>query len=133
MKKNIIQFANEYIKDGWNCDSFCDECGKTIRLTTNSAASLDEPNTEEKDYCKDCCNNLFPEKVKEDFYEYFAHMQNEENNGGLGGMAWDDICWQIHSAVEFGITQEQLAKDFPSLLGHIVKKPDARRLYGERN
>lgn len=39
----------------------------------------------------------------------------------LGGMAWDDICWHIHGAVDEDkvFTTNELADMFPKLLGHI--------------
>ena len=30
---------------------------------------------------------------KQEYIEYFTHMQEEDKKIPLGGMAWDDICW----------------------------------------
>ena len=51
-------------------------------------------------------------------------MQEEDKKIPLGGMAWDDICWWIHSAVEKDklFTRNELANMFPDLLGHIKEQ-----------
>ena len=40
------------------------------------------------------------EDIKEELYEYFSHMQQEDDKSLLGGMAWDDIAWHIKYAEE---------------------------------
>ena len=59
-------------------------------------------------------------KSKEEIYEYFSHMQQEDNKSLLGGMAWEDIAWNIKYAEDNGISRTQLGFDFPKLLGHLI-------------
>ena len=59
-------------------------------------------------------------KSKEELYEYFSYMQQEDNKSLLGGMAWDDIAWNIKYAEDNGISRTQLGFDFPKLLGHLI-------------
>ena len=33
------------------------------------------------------------EDKRQEYIEYFTHMQKENKKTPLGGMAWDDICW----------------------------------------
>lgn len=58
---------------------------------------------------------------REEYIRYFTHMQDEDQKCMLGGMAWDDIGWHIHGAVdEYKVfTRNELADMFPKLLGHI--------------
>lgn len=58
---------------------------------------------------------------KQEYINYFTHMQEEDKKCLLGGMAWDDICWWIHDAIERDkvFTRNELADMFPNLLGHI--------------
>lgn len=58
---------------------------------------------------------------REEYIEYFTHMQAEDQKCMLGGMAWDDISWHIHRAVDEDkvFTVNELADMFPKLLGHI--------------
>lgn len=58
---------------------------------------------------------------REEYIEYFTHMQDEDQNCMLGGMAWDDIGWHIYEAVDEDkvFTRNELADMFPKLLGHI--------------
>jgi len=58
---------------------------------------------------------------KEWYINYFSHMQEEDKKYPLGGMAWDDIGWHIHGAVDEDkvFTRNELADMFPTLLGHI--------------
>ena len=37
---------------------------------------------------------------REEYIEYFNHMQTEDKKCMLGGMAWDDIGWHIYGATE---------------------------------
>lgn len=57
------------------------------------------------------------------YIDYFAHMQEEDKKIPLGGMAWDDISWQVYDATEIDklFTRNELADMFPDLLGHIRK------------
>lgn len=38
--------------------------------------------------------------VREEYIKYFTHMQDEDQKRTLGGMAWYDIGWHIHGAVD---------------------------------
>lgn len=60
-------------------------------------------------------------KSKEEYIKYFTHMQDEDEKCMLGGMAWDDIDWWIHNAIDEDkvFTRNELADMFPKLLGHI--------------
>lgn len=64
------------------------------------------------------------ESKKQVYIKYFTYMQEENKKIPLGGMAWDDICWWIHSAVEKDklFTRNELANMFPDLLGHIKEQ-----------
>ena len=64
-------------------------------------------------------------KSKEELYEYFSYMQQEDNKSLLGGMAWDDIAWNIKYAEDSGISRTQLGFDFPKLLGHLIIDDEA--------
>lgn len=61
--------------------------------------------------------------MREEYIEYFTHMQEEHIRLPLGGMAWDDVYWWIYNAIEKDkcFIKEELAKMFPVLLGHLVK------------
>lgn len=37
---------------------------------------------------------------RQEYVEYFAHMQEEDNKVPLGGMVWDDVVWHIYYAIE---------------------------------
>lgn len=58
---------------------------------------------------------------RKEYIEYFTHMQDEDQKCMLGGMAWDDIGWHIHGAIDKDkvFTRNELADMFPKLLGHI--------------
>lgn len=58
---------------------------------------------------------------REEYIEYFSHMQNEDQKCMLGGMGWDDIGWHIHGTVDEDkcLTKNELADMFPNFLGHI--------------
>ena len=58
---------------------------------------------------------------REDYIKYFTHMQEEVNQCLPSGMAWDDIVWHIHDAVDEKklFIKNELADMFPDLLGHI--------------
>ena len=57
---------------------------------------------------------------REEYIKYFT-MQYEDQKCMLGGMAWDDIGWYIHGAVDKDkvFTRNGLADMFPKLLGYI--------------
>ena len=64
------------------------------------------------------------EKSKEQYINYFSHMQEEDNKSPLCPMAWDNISWWIYEATEKDklFTLEELADMFPDLLGYLKKK-----------
>ena len=51
-------------------------------------------------------------------------MEEEDKEFALGGMAWDDISWHVHDAVDVYklFTRNELADMFPHLLGHIKER-----------
>lgn len=59
------------------------------------------------------------ESKKQVYIKYFTHMQEEDKKIPLGGIAWDDICWWIHDAVEKDklFTRNKLANMFPDFIG----------------
>ena len=61
---------------------------------------------------------------KEEYIKYFTHMQEEDKKCMLGCMAWDDIGFAIHNAIENDklFTKEELIEKFPSLLGFLKEK-----------
>ena len=61
------------------------------------------------------------EDKRQEYINYFPHMQEEDKKIPLGGMASDDICWWIYDATEKDklFTRKELADMFPELLGHI--------------
>ena len=61
------------------------------------------------------------EDKRQEYIEYFTHMQKENKKIPLGGMAWDDIYWWIYDATEKDklFKRNELADMFPDLLGHI--------------
>ena len=61
------------------------------------------------------------EDKRQEYIEYFTHMQKENKKTPLSRMAWDDICWWIYDATEKDkvYTRKELADMFPDLLGHI--------------
>lgn len=58
---------------------------------------------------------------REEYIQYFTHMQNEDQKCMLGYMAWDAIGWHIHGAVDEDkvFTKNELADMFPKLLSNI--------------
>ena len=68
-------------------------------------------------------NKIMKDK-RQEYIEYFTHMQEEDKKIPLGGMAWDDICWWIYDATEKDklFTRNELADMFPDLLEHIRDK-----------
>jgi hypothetical protein len=61
---------------------------------------------------------------RQEYIEYFIHMQEEDKKIPLGGMAWDDISWWIYNAIEKDklFTMNELADMFPDLLGYLKKE-----------
>ena len=58
---------------------------------------------------------------KQEYIDYFKHMEQEDKKCLLGGMAWDDISWWIYYATEKDklFTRNELAEMFPWLLGFL--------------
>lgn len=58
---------------------------------------------------------------RQEYIDFFTHMQEEDKKSMLGGMAWDGISWWIYNAVETDklFTKEELADMFPYLLGFL--------------
>ncbi len=58
---------------------------------------------------------------REEYIKYFTRIQDEDQKCTLGGMAWDNIGWHIHGAVDEDkvFTRNELADMFPKLLEHI--------------
>ncbi len=61
---------------------------------------------------------------REEYFKYFTHMQDENKQCMLGGMAWNDIEWHIHEAVDEDkvFTINELADMFPKLFELIREK-----------
>ena len=61
---------------------------------------------------------------RQEYIEYFTHMQEEDKKIPLGGMAWDGISWWIYNAIEKDklFTKNELADMFPDLLGFLRNK-----------
>lgn len=58
-----------------------------------------------------------PDK-RQEYIDYFTHMQAEHKRIPLGGMAWQDINWWVYNAIYDGsFTAIELADMFPDLLG----------------
>lgn len=57
-------------------------------------------------------------KNKDEYLRFFRHMENEHKKEALGGMAWDEVGWWIHDAVDVDklFTLEELHKLFPILI-----------------
>ena len=60
-------------------------------------------------------------KTRQEFIDYFHHMQEEDDKCMLGGMALDDVSWNLYDATEKYklFTKNELAEMFPRLLGHL--------------
>lgn len=58
---------------------------------------------------------------KQEYIDFFTHMQKENNRIPLGGMAWDEVAWWIYNATEKDklFTRNELADMFPDLLGYL--------------
>lgn len=54
---------------------------------------------------------------KEEYIDYFRHMEKEHGKIPLGGMAWDDVNYWAHKAVEIDkvFVEGELEYMFPSL------------------
>ena len=62
------------------------------------------------------------EAKKQIMYDEFRRHEDEHRKYPLGGMAYDQVIYDVIDAEKIGITVEQLAKDFPHLLGYMVEK-----------
>lgn len=59
---------------------------------------------------------------KDEFIQYFTHMQEEHRKNPSEEIAWNDISWWIYYAIkDGGFTRNELADMFPDLLGYIRK------------
>jgi hypothetical protein len=49
-----------------------------------------------------------------------AHYDSEEQKSCLGGMAWDEVCWNANDLIEkHGWKHNDLARKFPNLFNKI--------------
>lgn len=63
-------------------------------------------------------------KTKQEYDDFFNHMQESHIHGGIGGMGWDEIGWWSHDAVEKDKvydSYENLYNSFPILFSHMLK------------
>lgn len=56
--------------------------------------------------------------AKAEYLAFFKHMEEENKKVPLGGMAWDEVAWWIHDAVEVDklFTLEELHSLFPAII-----------------
>ena len=56
--------------------------------------------------------------TKEEYLEFFKHMEEEDRKSILGGQAWDEINWWLYYAIDEDhlFTLEELEEKFPYLL-----------------
>lgn len=57
-------------------------------------------------------------KQKDEYLKFFRHMEDEHKKETLNGMAYDEVDWWIHDAVEVDklFTLEELHGLFPTLI-----------------
>ena len=57
--------------------------------------------------------------LKQEYYNFFKHMEDEDKKLPLGGMAWDEISYWAYDAIEVDkvYTEEELKATFPYLFG----------------
>ena len=57
-------------------------------------------------------------RSRQEYLNYFRYMENEHIKSNLGGMAFDDVVWHFHNAVDVDklFTEDELIKMFPKLL-----------------
>ncbi len=49
-----------------------------------------------------------------------THYNSEEQKSRLGGMAWDEVCWNANDLIEkYGWEHNDLARKFPNLFNII--------------
>jgi hypothetical protein len=55
---------------------------------------------------------------RDEFIEYFKHMEDEHIKCPLGGMAWDDVAWWQYDAIHKYklFSTKELESMFPILL-----------------
>ena len=55
---------------------------------------------------------------KEYYLNFFKHMEEEDKKVPLGGMAWDEVSYQLYCAINKDclFTLEELKEKFPYLL-----------------
>lgn len=56
--------------------------------------------------------------TKDEYLAFFRHMEEEHKKIPLGGMAWDEVAWWIHDAVEVDklFTLAELHSLFPAII-----------------
>lgn len=61
------------------------------------------------------------EEKRQEYINYFTHMQKEHKKIPLGGMAWSDVSWWVYDVTETYklFTRDELADMFPDLLGYL--------------
>lgn len=57
-------------------------------------------------------------RARDDYLSFFRHMEDEHKRETLGGMAWDEISWWVHEAIDVDklFTREELHELFPLLI-----------------
>lgn len=57
-------------------------------------------------------------RTREEYLIFFRHMEDEHKKEALNGMAYDEVDWWIHDAVEVDklFTLEELHELFPILI-----------------
>lgn len=55
---------------------------------------------------------------RDEYLKFFRHMEDEHIKDPLGGMAFDEVCWWIHNAVDVDelFTEDELHNLFPVLI-----------------
>lgn len=56
--------------------------------------------------------------IKEEYLQFFRHMEDEHKKEPLGGMAWDEVGWWVYDAVVVDklFTLQELHELFPILI-----------------
>lgn len=57
-------------------------------------------------------------RTRDEYLKFFRHMEDEDKKEPLGGMAWDEIDWWIHDAVEVDklFIWDELHSLFPAIV-----------------
>ena len=60
---------------------------------------------------------------KQQYIDYFNHMEEEDKKIPLGGMAWDDLAYHADTAIGKGyFTKKDLKEQWPHLWGWLNEK-----------